>query len=88
MEAEALRDGVRLAVDMSLQHVVVETDALVVVNLLKDLGPSKSIITICQEVKELSGFFSSFEIIHVNRLANMVAHSFAHRASAARRKCV
>jgi hypothetical protein len=62
MEAEALRDGVRLAVDMSLQHVVVETDALVVVNLLKDLGPSKSIITICQKVKELSWFFLALRI--------------------------
>jgi hypothetical protein len=62
MEAEALRDGVRLAVDMSLQHVVVETDALVVVNLLKDLGPSKSIITICQEVNELSWFFLALRI--------------------------
>jgi hypothetical protein len=28
MEAEVLGDGVRLAVDMSLQHVVVKTDAL------------------------------------------------------------
>jgi hypothetical protein len=62
MEAEALRDGVRLAVDMSLQHVVVEIDAVVVVNLLKDLSPSKSIITICQEVKELSWFFLALRI--------------------------
>jgi hypothetical protein len=42
--------------------VVVETDALVVVNLLKDLGPSKSIITICQEVNELSWFFLALRI--------------------------
>jgi hypothetical protein len=34
--------------------------------------------SICQKMKELSGFFSSFEIIHVNRLANMEAHSCAH----------
>jgi hypothetical protein len=33
-------------------------------------------------------FFSSFEIIHVNSLANMAAHSCAHRASAARRRSV
>jgi hypothetical protein len=77
-----------MAVDTSLQHVIVETNALEV-SLLKYLGPSRSIITsISQEIKELGGFFSSFEIIDVNSLANMAAHSCAHRASAARRRSV
>jgi hypothetical protein len=44
MEAEALRDGVRLAINMGLQNVIMETDALEVVNLVKDPGTSRSII--------------------------------------------
>jgi hypothetical protein len=35
MEAEALRDGVRLALDMGLQIIVMDTDALEVVNDLE-----------------------------------------------------
>jgi hypothetical protein len=63
MEAEALRDGVRLALDMGRQNIVMETDALEVVNLWKESGTSRSIITsICQEIKELSGVFTSFDV--------------------------
>jgi ribonuclease HI len=89
MEAEAIRDGVKLAADMGLQDVIVESDALEVVNLLKDPDASRSLITsICQEIKERSRVFSSFEINHVNMLANIAAHSCAHRASATRRRCL
>jgi ribonuclease HI len=33
MEAEAVRDGIKLAADMGLQRVIIETDAL---ELVKD----------------------------------------------------
>jgi hypothetical protein len=44
-----------------------------------DPRASRSILTI------IVGGFASFDIIYVNRLANKAAHSYAHRASAARR---
>jgi hypothetical protein len=89
MKSEAIRDGVKLAADMGLQDVIVQSDALEVVNLLKDPGASRSLITsICQEIKERNRVFSSFEINHAKSLANIAAHSCAHRASAARRRCL
>jgi ribonuclease HI len=89
MEAEAVRDGVRLATDLALQRIQLETDSLEVVNAWKDSGTGRSIITsIVNELKELSGLFSSFEIKHVSRSANMAAHACAHRANEDRRRCV
>jgi hypothetical protein len=80
---------IRFLAAWSLQNVVIETDALDVVNLWKDPGDSRSLITsIIQEVKELSGRFASFDITHVSRLANKAAHSTAHKAISDRRRCV
>jgi hypothetical protein len=88
LEAEAVREGVRLAIDMRL-HKLVETDAQEVVNLYNQSDTSRSIITsVCQEIRELSGFLTSFELIYVNRAANEAAHACAHRASSDRRRCV
>jgi ribonuclease HI len=89
LEAEAVRAGIRLAIDMGIQRVIIETDALEVVNLWKEKGTGRSIITsICQEVRELSGFLASFELNHVKRHANEAAHICSHRASPDRRRCL
>jgi hypothetical protein len=46
------------------------------------------ISTIYREVKELSGFSLAFNLLHVNRLANMAAHACAQRASLERKRCL
>jgi hypothetical protein len=51
MEAEAIREGIRLAYDMGLQHVLIESDAQQVVNLMKEDGNGRSIISsICHSL--------------------------------------
>jgi hypothetical protein len=45
LEAEAVREGVRLAIDMGLHKLVVETDAQEVINLYNQSDTSRSIIT-------------------------------------------
>jgi hypothetical protein len=68
MEAEAVREGIRLA------------HALEVINLVKEARTGRSKITsICQQIKELRIFFASFDITHVNKSANEAAHACARR---------
>jgi ribonuclease HI len=89
MEALAVRDGVQLAIDRNLSSVEIETDARVVLNQLEDPGGSRSEITsICQEIKELSGFISSINFKFIGRLANEAAHLCAKSASSNRRRCL
>jgi hypothetical protein len=89
MEADAVRDGIKLAADMRLQRVIIETDALELVNLWREPGTGRPIISsVCQVIRELSGFFSSFILAHVNRGANEAAHSCAHIASPVRKQCM
>ena len=57
--------------------------------MLEDPGGGRSeIACLCQEIKELSGVFTSFDVLHVSRLVNQAAHICAHRASPSRRRCL
>jgi hypothetical protein len=76
-------------VRLGLQHIILETDALEVVNLVKEEITRRSIIvSIYQKIKELKVSFASCNITHVNISANEVAHACAHRASPERRRCM
>jgi hypothetical protein len=89
MEAMAIRDGVRLALDRSFPSVEIETDAQVVLKLLEDPDGGRSeIASICQEIKELSGFVPSIKFLFVGRCANEAAHLCAKSASSFRRRCL
>jgi hypothetical protein len=46
------------------------------------------LMSICQEIRELSRAFSSFSLKHIGRDANLAAHLFAKQASADRRRCL
>jgi ribonuclease HI len=89
MEAIALRDGVRLAVERGYQRVIFETDSLIVVKLCEEEENNRSeLMSICQEIRELSRAFSSFSLKHIGRDANLAAHLCAKQASADRRRCL
>ncbi|XP_071677002.1 uncharacterized protein [Lolium perenne] len=89
MEAQAIRDGVQLALERNYQKVEIQTDAQEVLKMMDDPGGGKSIIaSICQEVKELGGSFSSLKFSFVGRLANEAAHNCAKQASSVRRRCL
>ena len=68
-EAEALRDGIRLIPQGTLDRVIAETDSEELVSLWRSRGTDMSeIATILCDVQELA--FSSFVIVHVRRTAN------------------
>ena len=89
MEALAVRDGVKLAYEMGISHVIVETDCAEVVKRWLDREKDRSEITsIIHEVEELSGNFISFRLNYIGREANEGAHLCAKQASASRRRCI
>ena len=80
-EAESVRDGVVFARLRGFLHVIMETDHLEDVNLWKSSHNSFSIVApILLDIGELAATFTSFDIIHVSRSANVHAHLCAKRA--------
>jgi hypothetical protein len=51
-------------------------------------GGRSEIASICQELMELSGFFTSLKFMYIGRDANKAAHSCAKKASLSRRRCL
>jgi ribonuclease HI len=89
MEAIAVRDGVRLACDLGISHVEVETDASDVVKLWKDRNQGRSEITsILQEIEGMTSNLEFFQLAFIGREANEGAHLCAKQASATRRRCL
>jgi hypothetical protein len=87
MEALAVRDGVRLAADLGLSRVEVETDAKEVVNLWKERSTGRSeIAVILHEIEELSSNMEFLKLDFIGRKANEGAHLCAKQASSSRRR--
>lgn len=89
IEALAVRDGIRLACDLGLSNILLETDAKEVVNLWRGREQGRSeIASILTEIEELSGNLESFQLNSIGRDANEGAHLCAKQASASRRRCL
>lgn len=89
MEAEAIRDGVRMAIERGFSKVEVETDAQAIVKLWEsDTFDRSEIAAILQEIRELSDQFESFRLKFVRREANEAAHLCAKQATSVRRRCL
>lgn len=89
MEAYAVRDGARLACDLRMQHVTIETDAQLVIDLWNGREEGRcEIAGILQEVKQISEGFQSFHLNFIGRGANGLAHLCAGQASSSRRRCL
>lgn len=89
MEANAFREGVKLAADLGKRAVILESDCQVLVKLWNRRDGDRSEITsILREVVELSRNFTSFSFEFVPRTANVAAHLCAKSASADRQRCV
>ena len=81
MEALSLREGVRFATLRGFQHVIMEVDCLELVSLWETRHNSRSIVApVLLEIGELSSFFTTFDVIHVSRSANLPAHLCAKYA--------
>ena len=81
MEALACRDGMKLAAQMGLRRVALETDCLQVVQLWKKKESQRSIIDpILKEMEEISLAFQEFSSFFISS-SNKVAHLLAHQVS-------
>ncbi|KAK2661569.1 hypothetical protein Ddye_000143 [Dipteronia dyeriana] len=84
-EAMAIRRGFRLAMESGLVPVVLESDALEVVNLLQSkIVPNSELGVIIHDISDIvdNSFLCSFHFVH--RLANKVAHGLTKLALAHR----
>jgi hypothetical protein len=82
MEALACRDGMKLAAQMGLRRVALETDCLQVVQLWKKKETQRSVIDrILKEMEEISLAFQEFSFSFISRNCNKVAHLLARQVS-------
>jgi hypothetical protein len=89
MEALAIRDGVRLAVERSYDRVIIESESKEVVKMIKEDHQSKSEITsIYHEIREVMRALPSLRVVYIGRDANQAAHLCAKQASLDRKRCV
>ena len=89
MEAEAIRDGVQVALERGFRRVVVESDAQAIIKLWETEDFDRAeIVGVLHEIKELSAQFESFRLIFVRRDANEAAHLCAEQATNVRRRCL
>jgi hypothetical protein len=73
MEAVALGDGVRLAVERGYQKVIMVCDSSIVVSMCREEDQNRSeMLPICQENRELSRAFVSFSICHIGVMQIML----------------
>ena len=79
-EAMALQEGVLLASEMGLSHVIVESDALSIIQAIiaSDLGGELGHIV--QNIKGISSSFSWCSFQHLKRSGYRAAHEFARAA--------
>ena len=89
MEARAICEGARLALERGFSRVIIDSDSKVVVDLCNDESNNTSeIMSICNEIREIKRALSSCSIRFVGRDANSAAHLCAKQASSDRRRCL
>ncbi|XP_074327339.1 uncharacterized protein LOC141665258 [Apium graveolens] len=77
-EARGVREAINLVNNIGLQHVVIESDAQVVVQALKSKESYQvEVGHIIDECKEMLGNRADLSIIHIKNQANMGAHWMA-----------
>ena len=80
-EATAVREGVVVALLRGFTRVQIETDCLDVVNFWNSRRTSRSLIApLLLDIEELAASFTSFDILHVKRHANVLTHLCAKHA--------
>ena len=80
VEALAMEVGILLARDMKLSQIIVESDAISIVNSVNENFMEGSIGHLFQGILALLSSFTSWKVNHVNWDYNRVAHELAHLA--------
>lgn len=80
-EAWGLATGLKLAVACNISHLLVESDSVILINLLQssclDLHPLGTLLLNCKNIMNL---FSSCSVKHIHRERNIVADCLAKRS--------
>ena len=79
LEALACREAIALARDLTLTHIRVASDCLLVVKDIQT-GTMGTIAPIVQEIIDSSREFQSCSFVHERRLSNKEAHGLARHA--------
>lgn len=79
-EIFALEQGVLLAQELQLPRVIVESDALAVIQAINDKATGSSFGHLIQEVLQVGESFESCHFKHLSRNHNAVAHELAQHA--------
>ena len=80
VEVLALEAGILLTQHMKLSQIIVESDAISIVNSVNENFMEGSIGYLFQGILALLSSFTSWKVNHVNRDYNRVAHELAHLA--------
>nr|XP_023889265.1 uncharacterized protein LOC112001321 [Quercus suber] len=79
-EALALQDGVLLALELGISHVIVESDALSIIQAINEDVFGGELGHIVQNIKDISSSFSWCSFQHLIRSGNRAAHELARAA--------
>lgn len=75
---EYVRLGMIFALDMLFLDLIVESDALVVIEALKNGGPAMSLLSsVIDDCKQFEPCFHNLMYSHVGRMGNQAAHGLA-----------
>ena len=82
VELLACREGISLAVEWTPRPAILETDCIAAANLLHRPSHQRSPSTfIVQEIAEAARSLPSFQVKHIKRKQNSVAHELAQLAN-------
>ena len=76
----ALQEGVLLARELKLSHVIIESDSLIAIQSLQALNIEGGVGHLCQGILNLIDSFRSWIFKHLKRDYNKVAHDLAQYA--------
>ena len=79
-EALAVEEGIRMAKEMELHRIIVESDACVVVDAINQSNDNGEFGMVIHGLVELLRFFRSWKIHHLKRDYNRTAHELAQLA--------
>jgi ribonuclease HI len=82
MEALACKDGVTLANERGIRHLVVEIDSQELVKMWEMMDSQRACISpILRDIRALSAVFVNLSLVYTNRSCNQVAHTLAKQVS-------
>ena len=83
-EALAVEEGVRLAKELDLSQVIIESDSVVVVEAIGSGNCNGELGSLVQGSLELLRSFKSWKVKHLKRVYNTAAHDLAQATKASR----